>query len=178
MFYPFWARIVALSDTCDLLSLHNFLLYTTLALSVVAVSASFVWRPQPHGCYEGKYGRNSTSKLEFVFSFFLSFFSCFLFPLSLSPKSDRDCKEWLTAVTPFPGFWFSPTVCSEIIPIRQRFLGVDYARRLAIDAAKQKGYRLVLKAKKLENTGMAELASNTCSWNLQLFVARSQIKVN
>ena len=39
-------------------------------------------------------------------SFFLSFFSCFLFPLSLSPKSDRDCKEWLTAVTPFPGFWF------------------------------------------------------------------------
>jgi len=70
------ARIVALSDTCHLWSLHNFLLYTTLALSVVAVSASFV------------------------------------------------------------------------------FLGVDYARRLAIDAAKQKGFRLVLKAKKLENTGI------------------------
>ena len=43
---------------------------------------------------------------------------------------------------------------------------MDYARRLAIDAAKQKGFRLVLKAKKLEDTGMAELASNMCSWNL------------
>ena len=55
---------------------------------------------------------------------------------------------------------------------------MDYARRLAIDAAKQKGFRLVLKAKKLESTGMAEVASNMCSWNLQLFAARSQIKVN
>jgi len=34
-----------------------------------------------------------------------------------------------------------------------RFLGVDYTRRLVIDAAKQQGYRLMLKPKMLEHTG-------------------------
>ncbi|CAK8989926.1 Neurogenic locus notch homolog protein 1 (Notch 1) [Cleaved into: Notch 1 extracellular truncation (NEXT) [Durusdinium trenchii] len=70
------SRIVALSDACDLWSIENILLYTTLALSVVAVFASFV------------------------------------------------------------------------------FLGVDYARRLAIYAAQRKGYQLTMEPKDLKDTGL------------------------
>ena len=40
------ARIVSVSDICNMWSLDNLLLYTTLTLSIVAMSASFVWRPQ------------------------------------------------------------------------------------------------------------------------------------
>eukprot|EP00434_Breviolum_minutum_P043482 symbB.v1.2.038765.t2/scaffold5842.1/size23188/1 len=72
------ARIVSVSDICNWWSLDNLLLYTTLALSIVAMSASFV------------------------------------------------------------------------------FLGVDYTRRLVIDAAMQQGYRLMLKPKILEHTGFGK----------------------
>ena len=40
------ARIVSASDICNWWSLSNFLLYTTLALSIVGMSASFVWCSQ------------------------------------------------------------------------------------------------------------------------------------
>ena len=112
MFYPFWARIVALSDTdtCDLWSLHNFLLYTTLGLSVVAVSASFVWRPQPHGGLQGAIWQKFCVEVRvwlfflsltcvsfllnfcfpFVFSFFLSF-------LAFSSPSRSDSRQIETA---------------------------------------------------------------------------------
>lgn len=40
------ARIISVSDICNWWSLNNLLLYTTLTLSIVAISASFVWCSQ------------------------------------------------------------------------------------------------------------------------------------
>eukprot|EP00913_Durusdinium_trenchii_P027391 g25696.t1 len=75
-FIGFQKIVVSRIDACDLWSIENILLYTTLALSVVAVFASFV------------------------------------------------------------------------------FLGVDYARRLAIYAAQRKGYQLTMEPKDLKDTGL------------------------
>jgi len=85
------ARIVSVSDICNMWSLDNLLLYTTLALSIVAMSASFV------------------------------------------------------------------------------FLGVDYTRRLVIDAAKQQGYRLMLKPKMLEHTGFGKAILSLAALMLLLY---------
>ena len=114
----------------------------------------------------------------FFLSFFLSLFAFSSPSRSHSRQIETARSDWRPSplFDPFPGFWFSPTICLGISPIRQRFLGVDYARRLAIDAAKQNGFRLVLKAKKLESTGMAELASNMCSWNLHCSKKSNQRK--
>ena len=85
------ARIISVSDICNWWSLNNLLLYTTLTLSVVAISASFV------------------------------------------------------------------------------FLGVDYTRRLAIDSAKQEGYRLMLKPKMLEHTGFGKAILGLAALMLLLY---------
>ena len=47
-----------------------------------------------------------------------------------------------------------------------RFLGVDYTRRLVIDAAKQQGHRLMLEPKMLEQTGLSSThpQKSSTSW--------------
>ena len=41
----------------------------------------------------------------------------------------------------------------------ERFLAVDYMRRLAMDSAASRGFRLVLQPVKIERTGREELPS-------------------